>query len=100
MSDLAEKRAAYQALRYAVAVWVSKDVHVYVEALEAEVERLTHQLEGQIRSNLAILNRVPDPNDLRALLRFAMDRNITMEDDGSLLYRRLRATLEEEASDG
>jgi HD superfamily phosphodiesterase len=38
------------------------------DALGAEVERLTHQLKGQIRSKLAILNRVPDPNDLRLVL--------------------------------
>jgi HD superfamily phosphodiesterase len=63
------------------------------DALGAEVERLTHQLEGQIRSNLAILNRVPDPDDLRLVLRYVEKRSPDDEDLWAALDR-VRATLE------
>jgi hypothetical protein len=66
MSDLAEKRAAYQALRYAVAVWVSKDVHVYVEALEAEVSEL-RSLVGRLTEGAWGLLAVLDAHEVESL---------------------------------
>jgi hypothetical protein len=99
MSDLAEKRAAYQTWATSDA-GSEEDAHVYVEALEAEVERQAELLAWWDKRAAWwdkraawYQSRIPDPDDLRLVLRYVEKRSPDDEDLWAALDR-VRATLE------
>ena len=85
MSDLSNLRGLYE--WWAGNFPEERHAHEYVEALEAEVERLSADLA-------AARARIPDPSDLRTLLDNYLPSRVPVPDRERALVARVRATLE------